>query len=225
MRQQAVEVVLPVAIQERSGSVGAFHLPQFERVADIDELLPDALVFDEHPRLGRAGGLLADFQHLPQVFAEFDLLPELRMLRELVRQGLVEQMFQRLAEVGSHGPLQYQRRKQRLEVRLGHVIGRVQRARSRLGANGVRCFNGLQEPLRQRTLLILEQQPSGLPIFERQMLGMLFEVISQQQPVDDHEFGQFPLSAGREERGEPDERPLPFVLFLELVQPVQVFDR
>ena len=155
------------------------HLPEFERIADIDELLPNGLVLDDTRELGRASRLLADFQHLPQVLTGFDLLPELRMLRELMRQCLIEQMLQCLAEVRTHRPLQNERRVQRLEVRLRHVVGRVERARRRLGTNGIRGFNRLQQPLRQGTLLILEQQPRGLPILQRQMLGILVEVVAR----------------------------------------------
>ncbi len=46
------------------------------------QLLPHRLVLDEDPPVRGAGRLLADFQHLPQILAEFDLLPELRVLRD-----------------------------------------------------------------------------------------------------------------------------------------------
>ena len=54
---------------------------------------------------------------------------------------------------------------------------------------------------------------------------MLVEVVAQQQPVDDDQLAQFRLRAGREERRQPDQRPLPFVLVSELVEPVQVLGR
>ena len=101
----------------------------------------------------------------------------------------------------------------------------VERARRRFGTNGIGSFDRLQEPLRQGTLLILKQQPGGLPVLERQVLGVLVEVIAQEQPVDDDELGQLRLGAGGEERRQPNERPLPFVLLPELVEPIQVLDR
>ena len=121
------------------------------------QLLANGLVLDEDPPVGRAGRLLADFQHLFQVLAGLDLLPELRVLRELVRQRLIEQVLQGFPEVRPHGTLQDQRREQRLEVRLRHVVGGVQRARRRLGADGISRLDRLEQPLRQGTLLILEQ--------------------------------------------------------------------
>ena len=51
---------------------------------------------------------------------------------------------------------------------------------------------------------------------------MLVEVVAQQQPVDDDQLAQLRLGAGREERRQPDERALLFVLLTEFLDPVQV---
>ena len=160
------------------------------------------LVLDEDPPVGCSDCLLADFQHLLQVLAGLDLLPELGVLRELMRQRLIEQMLQGFPEVRTHGTLQDERREQRLEVRLRHVVGGVERARRRLGSDGKRRLDRLEQPLRQGTLLILEQQPGGLPILQRQVLGILIEVVAPEQQVDDDQLAQVPPGSGwRRTRG------------------------
>ena len=147
------------------------------------------------------------------VLAGLDLLPELGVLRELVRQRLIEQVLQRLPRgwpprgVAAPGS--------------GTATGsatptcrrqRIKRARRRLGSDGKRRFDRLEQPLRQGTLLILEQEPGGLPVLQRQVLGILIEVVAPEQPVDDDQLPKFRLGPGGEERGEPDQRPLPLVL-------------
>ena len=57
------------------------------------------------------------------------------------------------------------------------------------------------------------------------MLGVLVEIVAQEQPVDDDQLGQFSLSPWREERWEPGQGPGPLVLLTELVDAIQVLDR